>query len=42
MTAGYLHSGLKDAVALVILLLILFLRPAGIFVSKTVLQMRKF
>jgi len=42
MTAGYLHSGLKDAVALIILLLILFFRPAGIFISKTMLQMRKF
>lgn len=42
MTAGYIHSGLKDAVALVILLLILFFKPAGIFVSKTMLQLRKF
>ena len=42
MTAGYVHSGLKDAVALIILLLILFFKPAGIFVSKTMLQLRKF
>jgi branched-chain amino acid transport system permease protein len=42
MTAGYIHSGLKDGVALIILLLILFFRPAGIFVSKTMLQLRKF
>ncbi|KPK44244.1 MAG: ABC transporter permease [Nitrospira bacterium SM23_35] len=42
MTAGYLHSGLKDAVALIILLLILFYRPSGIFVSKTMQQLRKF
>jgi branched-chain amino acid transport system permease protein len=42
MTAGYVHSGSKDAVALVILLLILFFKPAGIFVSKTMLQMRKY
>jgi len=42
MTAGYIHSGLKDAIALIILLLILFFRPAGIFVSKTMLQLRKF
>jgi branched-chain amino acid transport system permease protein len=42
MTAGYIHSGLKDAVALIILLLILFFKPAGIFVSKTMLQLRKF
>lgn len=42
MTAGYVHSGLKDAVALVIMLLILFFKPAGIFVSKTMIQLRKF
>lgn len=42
MTAGYIHSGLKDGVALVILLLILFFRPAGLFVSKTMLELRKF
>jgi branched-chain amino acid transport system permease protein len=42
MTAGYIHSGVKDAVALIILLLILFLKPAGIFVSKAMLQLRKY
>jgi len=42
MTAGYIHSGLKDAVALVILLLILFFKPAGLFVSKAMLQLRKY
>ncbi|MEW6053407.1 MAG: branched-chain amino acid ABC transporter permease [Nitrospirota bacterium] len=42
MTAGYLHSGSKDAVALVILLMILFFKPSGLFVSKTMLQLRKF
>jgi branched-chain amino acid transport system permease protein len=42
MTAGYIHSGAKDAVALLILLLILFLKPSGIFVSKTMLQLRKY
>jgi branched-chain amino acid transport system permease protein len=42
MTAGYVHSGLKDAVALVILLSILFFRPAGIFGSKAMIQLRKF
>lgn len=42
MTAGYIHSGLKDAVALVILLLILFYKPAGIFGSSAVAQLRKF
>lgn len=42
MTAGYIHSGLKDAVALVILLLILFYKPAGIFGSSAAAQLRKF
>lgn len=42
MTAGYIHSGSKDAVALVILLLILFIKPSGIFVSKAMLQLRKY
>jgi len=42
MTAGYIHSGLKDAVALIILLLILFFKPAGIFVSKAMHQLRKY
>ncbi len=42
MTAGYLHSGLKDAVALVIMLAILFFRPAGIFGSATMARLRKF
>ncbi|MFQ3573020.1 MAG: branched-chain amino acid ABC transporter permease [Thermodesulfovibrionales bacterium] len=42
MTAGYLHSGAKDAVALIILLVILFFRPAGIFGSKTVADLRRF
>ncbi len=42
MTAGYIHSGLKDAVALVIMLTILFFRPAGIFGSATMARLRKF
>lgn len=42
MTAGYLHSGLKDAVALLIMLAVLFFRPAGLFGSKTLLHLRKF
>lgn len=42
MTAGYIHSGSKDAVALVILLMILFLKPSGLFVSKTMLDLRKY
>lgn len=42
MTAGYLHSGLKDAVALIIMLAVLFFRPAGLFGSKELLKLRKF
>ncbi|MCX8030799.1 MAG: branched-chain amino acid ABC transporter permease [Thermodesulfovibrionales bacterium] len=42
MTAGYLHSGLKDAVALIILLLVLFYKPAGIFGSSAIARLRKF
>lgn len=42
LTAGYLHSGLKDAVALVIMLFILFFRPAGIFGSIQIARLRKF
>ena len=42
MTAGYLHSGLKDAVALIILLLVLFLKPAGILGSSAADRLRRF
>jgi branched-chain amino acid transport system permease protein len=42
LTAGYLHSGVKDAVALLIMLGILFFKPAGIFGSKAVIEMRKY
>ncbi len=42
LTAGYIHSGFKDAVALLILLGILFFKPAGIFGSKSTLSVRKF
>ena len=42
MTAGYLHSGLKDAVALMILLLVLFLKPAGILGSSAADRLRRF
>ncbi|HTZ19216.1 MAG TPA: branched-chain amino acid ABC transporter permease [Dissulfurispiraceae bacterium] len=42
MTAGYIHSGLKDAVALIILLLVLYLRPAGILGSSAAARLRRF
>lgn len=40
MTAGYLHSGLKDAVALIIMLTILFFRPAGLFGSAATQRLK--
>ncbi len=42
LTAGYIHSGLKDAVALIIMLFILFFKPAGIFGSAQIARLRKF
>jgi len=42
LTAGYIHSGFKDAVALLIMLFILFFRPAGIFGKTETLRLRKF
>lgn len=42
LTAGYIHSGIKDAVALIIMLFILFFRPAGILGSTQVARLRKF
>lgn len=42
LTAGYIHSGFKDAVALLIMLFILFFRPAGIFGRAETLRLRKF
>ena len=42
MTAGYIHSGLKDAIALIILLLVLYLKPAGILGSSAAARLRKY
>lgn len=42
LTAGYIHSGFKDAVALLIMLLILFFRPAGLFGKAEIVRLRKF
>lgn len=42
LTAGYIHSGFKDAIALIIMLGILFFKPAGIFGNKASIQTRKF
>jgi branched-chain amino acid transport system permease protein len=40
--AGYLSSGYKDAVALVLLLLALFFKPEGLFGSKEAAGLKKF
>jgi branched-chain amino acid transport system permease protein len=40
--AGFISSGYKDAAALLILLLVLFLRPSGIFGSEEVMKMKDF
>ena len=40
--AGLLSSGYKDAVALSILLLVLFLRPSGLFGNREVMEMKEF
>lgn len=40
-TAGFVHSGFKDAVALVILLFILCFKPSGLFVSEEVGKIKK-
>lgn len=42
LTAGYIHSGFKDAIALLIMLFILFVKPAGIFGKTEILKLRKF
>lgn len=40
--AGYLSSGYKDAVALVILLLALFFKPEGLFGSREAAKLKRF
>ncbi len=40
--AGYLSSGYKDAVALVLLLLALFFKPEGLFGSSEAAKLKKF
>jgi branched-chain amino acid transport system permease protein len=40
--AGYLSSGYKDAIALVILLLALFFKPEGLFGSSEAARLKKF
>ncbi|MBW2107597.1 MAG: branched-chain amino acid ABC transporter permease [Deltaproteobacteria bacterium] len=40
--AGFISSGYKDAAALLVLLLVLFLRPSGLFGSVEVMKMKEF
>ncbi len=40
--AGYLSSGYKDAVALILLLLVLFIKPEGLFGSREAAGLKKF
>lgn len=42
LCAGYVSSGYKDAVALVLLLLVLFLKPEGLFGSSEAAKLKKF
>jgi branched-chain amino acid transport system permease protein len=40
-TAGFIHSGFKEAIALVILILVLFFKPNGLFGSEEVGKVKK-
>jgi len=40
--AGVVHSGYKDAAALVVLLLVLFVKPSGIFGNAEIRRMKRF
>jgi branched-chain amino acid transport system permease protein len=40
--AGLVSSGYKDAAALMVLLLALFLRPSGLFGSKEAMKLKEF
>jgi branched-chain amino acid transport system permease protein len=41
-SAGFISSGFKDAIALVILILVLFIKPSGIFGSAEVGKVKHF
>ena len=41
-SAGFISSGFKDAIALVILILVLFIKPSGIFGSAEVGKVKQF
>ncbi|MDY7033005.1 MAG: branched-chain amino acid ABC transporter permease [Thermodesulfobacteriota bacterium] len=40
--AGLIHSGYKDAIALLVLLLVLFIKPSGIFGVSEISEVKKF
>ena len=40
--AGLIHSGFKDAIALFVLLLVLFLRPSGLMGSREASRLKKY
>lgn len=40
--AGFISSGYKDAAALLVLLLVLFFKPSGLFGSEEVMKMKEF
>ena len=42
MTAGYLSSHYKDALPLIVLLSVLFIRPSGLFGSSAAGRLKKF
>jgi branched-chain amino acid transport system permease protein len=42
MAAGYISSHYMDAIALIILLLVLFVRPSGIFGSSQAMRLKEF
>jgi branched-chain amino acid transport system permease protein len=41
-SAGFISSGFKDAIALVILILVLFIKPSGLFGSEEVGKVKQF
>jgi len=41
-SAGFISSGFKDAIALIILILVLFIKPSGIFGSEEVGKVKQF
>ncbi|MEZ0344763.1 MAG: branched-chain amino acid ABC transporter permease [Caldimicrobium sp.] len=41
LVAGYIHSGLKDAISLVLLLIMLLLKPAGLFQKEEEVRLKK-